>query len=292
MTLTVTPLHEQIGAEISGMDFRQPPSASTIDRIVEAINRWAVLVFPQDAPLTDEQQLAFGHALGPLQRIKMITMLGKGAARLQHPELIDVSNLDEKGEIFGADDRRRKFQVGNRLWHTDASFDENRAVYSILSARTIPSVSADTQFADMRAAYDALPPSQQAELEGLRAEHSIWYSRALAGLTDLSDDEKATRPPTAHGVVHTHPASGRKGLYLASHASHIIGWPEAKGRKLLDELTAHATQPKFVFTHQWRPGDVVMWDNLATMHRATEFDDLSHVRDMRRATVLEREMAD
>ncbi len=291
MGFSVTPLNPTFGAEVSGMDLRKPLAAAEIDAVVEAINRYAVLVFRHDTPLTDEQQLAFGRALGPLQKLKMIKMLQGGATRLATPELIDVSNLGPDGKIRPADDRSRKYNDGNLLWHTDVSFDDNRAVYSILSARVIPPVGADTEFADMRAAYDALPDERKVELEGLKAEHSVWYSRALGGLTDVSEEEKATRPPSQHLLVHSHPRSGRKALYLASHASHIVGWPREKGRALLDELTAYATQPQFVYAHKWQAGDVVMWDNLATMHRGTTFDNLQYPRDMRRVTTLEREMA-
>ncbi|HEX9837492.1 MAG TPA: TauD/TfdA family dioxygenase [Alphaproteobacteria bacterium] len=280
---TARPLTPVFAAELPGIDLRRPFAA---EDVVEAINRYAVLVFRHDRALTDAEHLAFARALGPLQRIKMLTMVGKSKTRLSSEYLIDVSNLDEQGRIFGASDRRRQFQAGNRLWHTDVSFDTNRAVYSLLTAHVVPPGGADTEFADMRTAYDALPEATKARIDGLEAEHSIWYSRALAGMTEVSEDEKATRPSSRHPLVHVHPRSGRRALYLASHISGIVGWPEAAGRALVAELMAFATQPRFVYRHQWRVGDLVMWDNLATMHRATPFEDLAHPRDLRRATVL------
>jgi alpha-ketoglutarate-dependent 2,4-dichlorophenoxyacetate dioxygenase len=243
-------------------------------------------------PLTDEEHIAFGAMLGPLQKLKMLTMIGKSQPRLKYKTMIDVGNLDETGNLLEEADRRRAYHNGNLLWHTDASFDDNRAVYSMLSAHTIPPAGADTQFADMRAAYNALPEAKKIAIDGLEAEHSIWYSRMLGGLTDVTDAEKATRPASHHKLVHLHPKSGKPSIYLASHASHIVGWPFEKGRALLDELTQFATQDRFVYSHKWRVGDIVMWDNLATMHRATPFEDTKYKRDMRRVTVLEEEMAD
>lgn len=294
MNATVTPLHPTLGAEIA-IDLRRPVSDEGYADIVAAINKHGVLVFRHDGPLTDEQQLAFGRGLGPLQQLTMIRMLAGNRARLKYPELIDVSNLDEDGNIRGADDRGRKYGDGNMLWHTDTSFDENRGVYSVLSARIIPPADGkgggDTLFASMYAAYDALSDDMKTRLDGLVAEHSVWYSRALGGLTNITEQERASRPPSQHLLVHVHPVSGRKCLYLASHISHLVGLPEDESAAILAELRDHATQPEFVYRHVWRDGDVVMWDNLATMHRATEFDSFAHVRDMRRVTVLERETA-
>jgi alpha-ketoglutarate-dependent 2,4-dichlorophenoxyacetate dioxygenase len=287
--ISITSL-DTFGAEISGIDIGAPISRAETEAIRSAIDSHGVLVFRRPEPLTDTQQIDFTGAFGPLQHLRMLKMLGGGATRLDRSELIDVSNLDEAGEIVGAEDRRRSFHDGNRLWHTDVSFDDNRAVYSVLSARVLPPAGADTDFANMAAAYAALPADRKAELEGLEAEHSIWYSKALGGFTDVTEAEKATRPAARHPLVTANPRSGGKALYLASHASHIVGWPEDKGRALLDDLIEFATQDRFTYTHVWQPGDVVMWDNQSTMHRATEFDDLTHVRDMRRVTTLEQEM--
>jgi len=289
LSLTLSPF-KNFGAAAAGIDIRRPLSAGDVEEIVAAMDEHAVLVFRHGAPLNDDEQINFGRALGPVQHLKMLKMLGGGKTLLDRSELIDVGNLDENGDIVGADDRRRHFHDGNLLWHSDVTFDDNRAVYSILSARVIPPDGGDTGFADMRLAYDALSADKQSEIEDLVAEHSIWYSRKLGGFTDISEEEMATRSASHHALVHANPRTHRKALYLASHASHIIGWPESMGRALLDALTEHATQDEFTYTHKWQAGDVVMWDNLATMHRATEFDSLTQIRDMRRVTTLEREM--
>lgn len=289
MSVTAKPLGSGIGAEIAGVDLRTKLGRDEIDGVIAAINQYAVVVFRHDGEITDAQHLAFGRALGPLQKIQLVTTLGKTKTRLSSNELIDVSNLDEQGRILSAEDRRRKFQDGNRLWHTDVSFDDNRAVYSMLAAHVLPPGGGpDTEFADMRAAYDALPAAMKTQIEPLIAEHDIWYSRALGGLTEVSPAERATRPRARHKLVHVHPHSGRKSLYLASHIARLVGMAEKEGRALLDELGAFATQPRFVYAHKWCEGDLLMWDNLATMHRANEYEDLRYVRDMRRATTLER----
>jgi alpha-ketoglutarate-dependent 2,4-dichlorophenoxyacetate dioxygenase len=198
-----------------------------------------------------------------------------------------VSNLDERGQILSLDDQRRAYRDGNQLWHTDSSFRQKSATWSMLHARIIPPDGADTEFADTRAAYDALPAATKTKLEGLIAEHSIWHSRAQLGGYTPTEEEKKLRPPARHPVVRRHPGSGRNALYIASHASHIIGWPVDEGRKLLEELLAFATQPRFVYRHKWRLGDLVMWDNRCTLHRATPFESTTHVRDMRRSTVID-----
>ena len=239
------------------------------------------------------------HALLTVPGAELVTKLRPARRPEQHldeeviicirgqDELIDVGNLDENGNIHAADDPRRAFHKGNLLWHSDVTFDPVRATYSLLAAHVVPPVGADTEFADMKAAYEDLPEETKLRVDGLTAEHSIWYSRKLGGMDDVSDTAKATRPPARHNLVNVNPRTGRKSLYLASHASHILEMSEAEGRALLDELTEHATQPRYVYRHAWRPGDVVMWDNLQTMHRGVPFDDVSHARDMRRVTVLE-----
>jgi len=213
-------------------------------------------------------------------------------ARHQNRHIFDVSNLDEQGRILPLDDQRRAYRQGNELWHTDSSFRQKSATWSMLHARVIPPDGADTQFADTRAAYDALPESTKAKLEGLVAEHSIWHSRAQYGGYKPTEEEIKARPPARHPVVRRHPGSGRKALYIASHASHIIGWPVEEGRALLRELLAHATEPRFVYAHKWRLGDLVIWDNRCTLHRATPFESATHVRDMRRSTVIDTRYAE
>jgi len=283
MPIAVRPLHPVFAAEFSGVDLRRPLSPAEIGAIVAAMDRYAVLVLPgQD--IDDEQQIAFSQQLGSLAyALNHGRKVGQNA-RLR-AELFDISNLDEKSDVLGADDRRRKWREGDRLWHTDRSFVAADTTYSILSARTIPPEGGDTEFADMRAAYDALDDAMKRRIEGLSAEHSVWYSRALAGGTDFRPDEVATMPPVPQPLVRLHPGSRRKSLVLAAHASHIIGWPEAEGRALLAELTAFATGPRFVYRHRWRPHDLVIWDNRCTMHRGTVYDDVKYRRDLRRTTV-------
>ncbi len=287
MSITTTPLHPLFAVELHGIDLSKPVSDAQVREFQEAMNRHGVAVIRHAAPFTDSQHVNFTRRLGPLQKMKMLTMVGNSKSRLAYPELIDVGNIDNDGGLLPEDDRRRAYARGNLLWHTDVSFDANRATLSLLAAHVIPPEGADTEFADMRAAYDALPETMKKKVDSLVVEHSIWYSRALAGMSDVSATEQATRPPSHHGLVHVHPGSARKVLYLAAHASHIVGWPLDEGRALLAELTTHATQPQFVFRHQWQLHDLLVWDNLATMHRATPFDDTRYPRDMRRTTVLE-----
>jgi alpha-ketoglutarate-dependent 2,4-dichlorophenoxyacetate dioxygenase len=202
-------------------------------------------------------------------------------------EFADVSNLSPDNEVWGKESRQRMFQLGNRLWHTDSSFKRLPARASLLYARSIPPIGGHTEFADERAAYDALPEGMKRRLDSLVAEHSIFNSRARLGFTEFSDEERQGMPPVPQVVVRTIPESGRKSLYLASHAGRIFGMPEEDGRILIDELVAHATQRQFVYTHRWRVHDLVIWDNRSTMHRGTDFDDLRWKRDMQRATVCD-----
>lgn len=282
-----TQLHPTFAAETADLDMNARLSPAMRDEVVSAMDRFAVCIFRNDAPVDDADHLAFGRAFGPLMRQKMQQTVSGRGIRLSTDELVDVGNLDENGNIHAPDDPRRSFHKGNLLWHSDVTFDRVRATYSILAAHQVPPDRADTEFADMRAAYDALDRDMKGTVADLSAEHSIWYSRVLGGMAEVSDEVKATRPPAQHPLVQLNPRTGRKSLNLASHASHIVGWPVDEGRTLLDELTAHATQPEFVFRHQWRVGDVVMWDNQQTMHRGTPFDDTRYPRDMRRVTVLE-----
>ena len=272
--------------EFLEFDLTHPLKDADLIEFEKKMNQFAVGVIRHARALTDEEHVRFSRRLGPLLEMKMLLMVGKSKSRLAYKELIDVGNLDVDGSILPDDDRRRAYNRGNLLWHTDGSFDPVRARYSLLAAHVVPPGGAPTEFADMRAAYDSLSSDKKTFFENLVVEHSIWYSRELAGLT-VSDAERATRPPSRHRLVHRHPGSGRQTLYLASHASHIVGLPVAEGRVLLKELIEFATQPQFVHRHEWRVGDLVIWDNLATMHRGTPFDDTRHARDMRRTTVLE-----
>jgi alpha-ketoglutarate-dependent 2,4-dichlorophenoxyacetate dioxygenase len=269
---------------VTGVELRRAHDRETLDALRAGMDEYAVLVF-HDQPLTDAEHLAFAERLdgrlhsGTGSRVVQQNRFGNEA-------LADISNLDPRGEIMKPDDRRRAYNLGNRLWHTDASFKQPAGRYSMLHAKVVPPIPADTEFADMRAAYDALPEETKARLEGLRAHHSVAHSRHVLGF-EFSDDEKGRLAGAIHPVVRTIPRSGRRSLYLASHASRIVDWPVPEGRLLLHELTEHATQREFVYRHAWRVGDLVIWDNRATMHRARPFDDTTYVRELRRVTTLD-----
>jgi alpha-ketoglutarate-dependent 2,4-dichlorophenoxyacetate dioxygenase len=282
MAVTVTVLHPCLGARVEGVDLTQPVPPNVLAEIEAAINRHAVLVFPNQ-PLTDEQQIGFSNLFGPLEIAPFF--VGEKRRRLQHRELEDISNLDPDGNVLALNDLRRLYNLGNQLWHTDSSFKYHPARFSLLSARAIPPEGGETEFADMRAAYDALPDEKKRQLEGLTAEHSIFVSRHRIGFTEFNEDVARALPPVPQVMVRTHAGSGRKSLYLASHASHIIGWPQEQGSRLIEELIEFATQPQFVYQHQWRVGDLVMWDNRCTMHRGRPYDEAKYRRDMHRTTV-------
>jgi alpha-ketoglutarate-dependent 2,4-dichlorophenoxyacetate dioxygenase len=254
-----------------------------IHEIEKIMDAYAVAVL-RDQHISDEAHIAFSRRFGELEKSPHFGVGKGGKVRMRHPELFDVSNLDEDGNILAEDDRRRAFRLANEMWHTDSSFVPGGARYSLLHAMVVPSRGADTEFADMRAAYDSLSAEMREKIEGLVVEHSTYYSRSLIGY-QFTPEELTRRSATPQYLVQTHPSSGRKSLYLASHASHVVGWPEEKGRALLRELTAHATQPQFVYVHKWRAGDLVIWDNRCTMHRATPFPDTDERRDLRRTTV-------
>ena len=232
--------------------------------------------------LTDAQQVAFATRFGPTERSNNVL---QQKDRRIHAQLADISNLDEHDKVLGAHDRRRMFALGNQLWHSDSSFKAIPAKYSLLHAHAVTPEGGQTQFVDMRAAYEALPEAMRAKIEDLVAEHSIFCSRAKLGFTDFSAEERTALPPVPQRVVRYHMGSGRKSLYLASHASHIIGWYVPDGRMLIHDLMEFATQPQFVYEHTWAVGDLVMWDNSCTMHRGRPYDEAKYRRDMRRATI-------
>jgi alpha-ketoglutarate-dependent 2,4-dichlorophenoxyacetate dioxygenase len=282
MAIRVTSLHPHLGAEVSGVDLREELAPELFTAIEAAFNRHAVLVFPNQ-PLGDEQQMAFSRRFGPLETNPAYA--GERKKRIPNREIADISNLDAQGQVMSADDERLLFSRGNQLWHTDSSFKYVPARCSLLSAREIPPAGGETEFADMRAAYDALPDEKKRALDGLVVEHSIFRSRSLIGFSAFNEEIHRELPPVPQLLVRRHPGSGRKTLYLASHASHVIGWPVEEGRKLVEELIQFATQPQFVYQHRWRVGDLVMWDDRCTMHRGRPYDDTKHRRDMHRTTV-------
>jgi alpha-ketoglutarate-dependent 2,4-dichlorophenoxyacetate dioxygenase len=268
MAITVTPLHPHIGAEVSGLDAGRPLDDDTLAEMWQAIDRWAVLVL-HDQEIADRQLHDFAARFGELEIGRSAARGGK--RRLAIPQIGDISNLDEDNRLRARDDRRRLDSLGNRLWHTDASYMPVPVVLGMLFAVTVPPASpfgaGETEFADTRAAYDALSEAQKAALDDLVVEHDVFWSRGQIGFTEFPPGEREQYPPSRQRLVRRHPGSGRKGLYLSAHASHIIGWPVPEGRLLLSDLNEHATQRQFVYSHKWRVGDLVIWDNRDTMHR-------------------------
>ena len=282
MTITVYPVTPSFAAEIGDVDLSEQVAPADLQAIKEAFTQYAVLIFPNQL-LSQDEHLDFARHFGPLE--STIGVYRKDAPLRLRKEFADVSNLNHDNEVWGKESRLRLFQLGNRLWHTDSSFKRLPALASLLYARSIPPIGGHTEFADERAAYDELPEETKLRLNCLVAEHSIFNSRARLGFTNFSDEERREMPPVPQVVVRTIPESGRKSLYLASHAGRIFGMPENEGRALIDQLIGHATQRQFVYTHRWRVNDLIMWDNRCTMHRGTEFDDLRWKRDVQRATV-------
>jgi alpha-ketoglutarate-dependent 2,4-dichlorophenoxyacetate dioxygenase len=279
--IEVTPLTPVFAGRMTGIDVRRPLTPDEVKAVDAGMDTCAVLVLPgQD--ITDEQQIAFTRNFGPLQNGANAT-LKRPELRLD-PAFADVSNIDKDGQMLARDDRRRMASLGNRLWHSDASFRVIPARYSLLSGRIVVTDGGNTEFADMRAAYDALDARTKAEIEDLICEHSQIFSREQLGFTEYLPDERAMMKPVRHRLVRTHPTSGRKSLFLSAHIGGIVGWPMPEARAFIRDLIEHATQPQFVYSHKWTQHDLVIWDNRATMHRVRRYDDLTLVRDLRRTT--------
>ena len=283
MHLSIFPLADCFAGEVSGVDLQQPLGQKTVSAIESAMDRYAVLVF-RDQNICDNEQLTFSQNFGPIESSIGGNITKLDQRRLQ-VEFADVSNLDQDQKIFARDDRRRLFNLGNRLWHSDSSFRAIPAKYSLLSARSIPVNGPNTEYADMRAAYDALDVKTKTEVERLICEHSLMYSRGQLGFADFTEEERKTFAPVRQVLVRIHPVTKRKSLFLASHAGTIVGWPMAEARIFLRDLIEHATQPQFVYVHHWRSHDLVMWDNRQTMHRVRRFNETENVRDVRRTTI-------
>jgi alpha-ketoglutarate-dependent 2,4-dichlorophenoxyacetate dioxygenase len=286
MSLEFKRLHPHFFAEASAIALRAVHEPETLAAIRVAMDAHAVIVF-HDQAFSDAEQLEFARRLDGVLHAKTGARVVAKSRLGDDEALTDISNVGTDGALLATDDRQRLYRLGNRLWHTDASFEDPPGRYSMLHARVVPPSEAggDTEFADMRAAYDALAPALKARLEGLRVRHSIAYSRQTLGF-EFSAEEAQRLPGAEHPLVRTLP-SGRRSLYLASHAAEIVGWTLPEGRLLLRELIEHATQPQFVYRHRWRAGDLVIWDNRATMHRATPFDDAQLRRELRRVTTLD-----
>jgi alpha-ketoglutarate-dependent 2,4-dichlorophenoxyacetate dioxygenase len=283
MAISLRPRHSPaFFAEVEGVDTARPLTPETVTAIEAGMDAYAVLHFPGQC-LSDEQQMAFTRNFGAIENAR-----GGNITKAQDRRLVtgmnDVSNLGKDGQPLARDSRQRLFNIGNMLWHSDSSFRAIPAKYSLLSARVVNPKGGNTEFADMRAAYDALDPEMQRAIADLVCEHSLMYSRGSLGFLDYSEEEKQMFKPVRQRLVRTHPVSGRKSLYLSSHAGAIVGMPMPEARILLRDLTEHATQPRFVHVHTWSPNDLVIWDNRQTMHRVRRYDELQP-RDMRRTTV-------
>ena len=282
MSVAIRQIHPVFVGEVSGIDLAKPLSRDEVAAIEAGMDRYAVLVF-HDQQITDEQQMVFSRNFGTLENARGGNITKPEDKRLQEG-MNDVSNLGRDGRPMERDSRQRLFNLGNMLWHSDSSFRPVPAKYSLLSARVVNPIGGNTEFADMRAAYDALDAVTKRLIEDMLCEHSLMYSRGSLGMLDYSEEERAMFRPVRQQLVRTHPVTGRKSLYLSSHAGGILGMPMPEARLLLRELTEHATQPAFVYAHVWRVWDLTMWDNRQMMHRVRRYDD-TQPRDMRRTTV-------
>jgi alpha-ketoglutarate-dependent 2,4-dichlorophenoxyacetate dioxygenase len=282
MALSIRQIHPVFVGEVSGVDLAKPMTKAEVAAIEAGMDRYAVLVF-RGQDITDDQQMAFTLNFGGLENAQGGNITKANEFRLKQG-MVDVSNLDTDGKPLARADRRRMFNLGNRLWHSDSSFRAIPAKYSLLSGRVVSQEGGDTEFADMRVAYDTLDDATRQLCDGLTCEHSLIYSRGSMGFTGLTDDELKLFKPVRQTLVRTHPVTGRRSLYLSSHAGAIIGWQVPEARDFLRDLVEHATQRPYVYVHKWRPHDLVIWDNRQTMHRVRRFDE-TVPRDMRRTTV-------
>ncbi|MGE0153690.1 MAG: TauD/TfdA dioxygenase family protein [Reyranellaceae bacterium] len=283
MAISIAPRETGFGVRITGIDLSQELAADEVAVLRRALDDYVVAIFP-DQTLDDEEQLRFSAYFGPIEtswrqmRKEMHTLVRNQAVS-------SVGNVGENGEVIAETDMKRIMQRGNQLWHTDSSYRAPSARYTMLWAQIVPEEGGTTQFADMRAAYDALPEAWKEDIARLEAEHSLDRTFKLAGSPGLSVEEHELLPPIHHPLVRRHEDSGRKSLYIGSHASHIATWPLKEGRELLARLTEFATQPQFVYEHAWRPRDLVMWDNRSCLHRGRPFDVATSKRQLRRTTI-------
>jgi alpha-ketoglutarate-dependent 2,4-dichlorophenoxyacetate dioxygenase len=283
MPITLHERHPSFVAEVRGVDMRQPATPEIVSEIEAAIERFPVLVFPEQH-ITDEQQVAFSRPFGELQ---VSTAARTGREQRLNAEMTDASNISADNQVLEAGDTRRMNNLGSRRWHTDGSFNRVPVKYSLLSGRVVAERGGETQLADMRAAYDGLPDNLKTMIEDLLAHHSLIHSRAVVGFTEASPDERTILATVSQRLVRRHPRTGRKSLYLSNHAAHIVGWPIPEGLDLLYDLMDRATQPAYVYTHKWRVGDLLMWDNRVTMHRARRHYPENAPRDMRRTSIMD-----
>ena len=285
MSLSIFPITADFAAEIGDIDLSRPLPPDGLQAVRDAFAQYAVLIFPaQD--LSQEQHLAFAANFGPLEKSVQVTM--KDQPLRIREDFADIANMDAQGNVWAKDNRLRLFQMGNRLWHTDSSFKAPSGYASLLYARSVAPIGGHTEFADLRAAWDTLPAATRTKLRGLIAEHSLMYSRRKLGFTAFTEEEKVAFAPVRRPLIRRIPESGRDTLYIASHIGRIEGLEDTETETLVAELVAHSTQRQFVYTHRWRVGDLVMWDNRSTMHRGTEYEDTRWPRDLQRATTSDR----
>ncbi len=284
MSLAINQLHPLFAAEITGADIRSDNPPDLVDTVSRAMARFAVVVL-RDQDITDDEQVHFSRRFGPLELPPHMGLKGPFTRRI-HPAMYDVSNIDTQGEFLPPEDLRHLSNKANEEFHTDSSFNALPTKWSLLSARVVPPEGADTLFADTRAAHDALPAEMQARIADAVAEHYFWKTRERAGYK-VTGEMKRAMPAVTHPVVRVIPESGRTALYIGNHATHIVGRPREEGEAVLRELNEFATQPQFVYSHRWRAGDLVIWDNRCTLHRATPYDVFRYKRDLRRTTINE-----
>lgn len=281
--LTITRLHPQFAARVEGLDLRRPLTPPQVKAFDDAMAQYAVVVLPNQ-PTNDADHIRFSRAFGGLELPRKGGYFNDYVSRIA-PELFDAGNLDVHGEIMRPEEPLRRFSKGNELWHTDSSFNALPVKWSLLMAHIVPPEGGDTEFADMRLAYDRLPAARKTEFEGLQVVHDLWHSRKQGGYKSDTREHQRMRPVVKPLVRVSE--SGRKALYLGAHAASIVGWPAEEGQALLAELAQFATQPEHVYTHRWHVGDLVVWDNRCTLHRGVPFKTLEYKRDMRRTTTLE-----
>ena len=281
MALTFKPLSPVFAAEVSGIDLTKPLSQQDVRAINAGMNEHAVLVFRQQ-PMTAQQQLNFASSFGPLDiGLKRVF---KRPERLEDERLIDISNVDADGQVTRRDSPKNLSNFANQLWHSDSSFMNPRAAYSMLHCVIKPSWGGNTEFADLRHAYDTLDERTRAEIQELKAEHYALHTRILLGDEAYTDEQKKSIPPAIWPIADTHPGSGRKVLFVGVHARQILGWPTAESRMYLQDLLEHATRREYVYVHKWEPGDLLIWDNRSTLHRGRRYD-IAERRELRRTTI-------
>jgi alpha-ketoglutarate-dependent 2,4-dichlorophenoxyacetate dioxygenase len=285
MSLVVNPLHPLFAAELLGADLRQPPGPELVAAVNDAMATHALLVI-RDQRIDDEQQIRFSRAFGPLELPPHMGMKLDEKRRIR-PEMYDVSNLDVNGDFMPAESLRHASNKANEEFHTDSSFNSLPTKWSLLLAHIVPPERGDTMFVDTRAAFDALPAEMKAQARTAVAEHYFWKTRGRAGYSTITEEMKKAMPPVQHKVVRVVPESGREALYIGQHTTHVVGWPREEGERFLEALNAFATRPMFIYTHKWCVGDLVIWDNRCTLHRATGYDVFRYKRDLRRTTINE-----